>query len=323
MTDRSLRVVSPIYWDVESFLVLRQHLLAVCASSLNGARVRFVVIDDSAGTDPSVARLRDLEDVEIVDPPFNLGHQRALVFALRQIAATMADDEIVVTMDADGEDQPEDLDRLLAPLLVEPESSRQLMALALRTKRRESPIFKLSYGVFRVLFRTLTGETVCTGNYAAYSGWLAKQIIGHPYFDMTYSSTLISLQTPRVMVPCERGARYAGRSSMNLGRLITHGLSMLMPFTERIAVRALLSFSAIIVTSALAAVAVLAIRLFTESAVPGWATYTLLFLLTLSLIALGNFVVLFAVFSQTRAMSFANLHASIDGSSREPPDTPA
>ncbi len=323
MTNRSLRVVSPVYWDIESFVVLRERLLAVCSACLDGARVRFVVIDDSAGTDPSVARLRDLEDVEIIDPPFNLGHQRAIVFALRRIAATLDDDEIVVTMDADGEDQPEDLERLLAPLIGEPMTSRHVMALALRTKRRETPAFKLSYGVFRAVFRALTGETVRTGNYAAYSGWLAKQIVGHPYFDMTYSSTLISLQTPRVMVPCERGARYAGHSSMNLGRLITHGLSMLMPFTERIAVRALLSFSAIIATSALAALAVLAIRLFTESAVPGWATYTLLFLLTLSLIALGNFVVLFAVFSQTRAMSFANLHAIVDGSSREPSDTPA
>lgn len=323
MACRSIRIVSPIYRDIESFSVLRERLLAVCTSSLNGARMRFVVIDDSAGTDPDIARLRDLEDVEIVDPPFSLGHQRAIVFALRRIAATLEDHEIVVTMDADGEDQPEDLERLLAPLIDDPGASRHVMALALRTKRRETRAFKLSYRVFRVLFRALTGEVVRTGNYAAYSGWLTKQIIGHPYFDMSYSSTLISLQTPRVMVPCERGTRYAGRSSMHPGRLIAHGLSMLMPFTERIAVRALMSFSAIIATSALAALAVLAIRLFTESAVPGWATYTLLFLLTLSLIALGNFVVLFAVFSQTRAMSFANLHATSDGRSREPSGPPA
>jgi hypothetical protein len=313
-TGLAIRIVTPVYLDTDAFLLLRSRVTAA-AAPLEPRDLRFVVVDDSAGTDPEIERLLELPDVTVIDPPFNLGHQRAIVFALRRIAAELDDDEIVVTMDADGEDQPDDLPRLIEPLTAA-DTSRHHISLALRTARRETRTFKFAYAAFKLLFRGLTGEVVRSGNYAAYRGWLAKQVIGHPYFDMSYSATLISLQLPRVMVPCERGARYAGQSSMNVGRLVMHGLSMLMPFTDRIAVRALASFTVTIALSAVAAFAVLAVRLFTESAVPGWATYTLLFLLTLSFIALGNFVVLFAVFSQTRAMSFAHLHDTVDNRPR-------
>lgn len=321
MSESAIRIVAPIHWDTDAFLIVRERLLAT-ASSASLGRLRFAVVDDSAGTDPGIDRLEALPDVQVLRPPFNLGHQRAIVFGLRLLAPSLADDEIVVTMDSDGQDRPEDLPRVLAPLIAAG-ASKHVISLALRTKRRETPSFKVLYAAFRLFFRTLTGAVIRTGNYAAYRGWLMKQIINHPYFDMSYSATLISLPLPRELVPCERGDRYAGRSSMDLGRLVMHGLGMLMPFTERIAVRALITFTATIALAVVAAVAVLITRLFTTAAIPGWATYTLLFLLILSFVALGNFVVLFAVFSQTRAMSFANLHVTVDSRSRTPPDTAA
>ena len=111
--------------------------------------------------------------------------------------------------------------------------------MARRTKRKESARFKVMYFTFRIMFRTLTGMTVRSGNYAAYRGWLARRMLRHPYFDLCYSASLISLDLPVTSVPCPRGERYAGRSRMNPFRLFMHGLRMLMPFTDRIAVRAL------------------------------------------------------------------------------------
>jgi hypothetical protein len=56
-------------------------------------------------------------------------------------------------------------------------------------------------------------------------------------------------------------------------------------------------------------VVVVGIRLFTNTAIPGWAIGTLLGLVILSFVALGNFVVLFAVFSHSRGISLANLES--------------
>jgi hypothetical protein len=244
--------------------------------------------------------------VRLIVPPFNLGHQRAIVYGLRKILPDVNESDLIVTLDSDGEDRPEDIPRLLAPLLDGADPVRTL-CIARRTERNESLQFKVLYRMFRLMFRILTGTTVRSGNFAAYRGWLAERILSHPYFDLCYSSTLISLGIRTTSVPCARGERYAGQSRMSALSLFMHGVRMLMPFTDRIAVRALTAFTAIFGVGVLSAAIVTSIRIFTNAAIPGWTTFTVLGTLILSVIALGNFVVLFAVFSHSRGISLADL----------------
>lgn len=298
-------LVTPVYRDVQSFLILRERLLDSLRAAVPGP-ARFVVVDDTAGQDAEIERLHELDDVTVLQPPFNLGHQRAIVYALRKTLPEIADDDLIVTLDADGEDRPDDLARLLAPLTGE-DGPQQKVALALRTKRRESIGFKVMYRLFRLLFRSLTGTTVRSGNFAAMPGSVARPALRHPTFDLSYSSAILALDLPVEYVPCERGERYEGRSKMTFGKLGMHGLRMLMPFTDRIAIRALGVFVFFLVFGVLAALTVLGVRVFTSSAVPGWASFTALGSLIVSLVALGNFVTLFVLFSQTRAVSLANI----------------
>jgi glycosyltransferase involved in cell wall biosynthesis len=304
----TLWIVSPCYKDVPSFVILRERILEIASTdhTLSSSDVRFVVVDDTAGYDNRITQLMAYPDVRVITPPFNLGHQRALVYGLRLILSDVVESDVIVTMDADGEDRPEDLPRLIGTMLASP-GELGLLCVARRTKRSESLRFRVLYFFFRVMFQALTGTVVRSGNYAAYRGWLASRILTHPYFDLCYSSTLVSLDMPVTPVPCPRGKRYEGRSRMNMLRLSMHGVRMLMPFIDRIAVRALTAFSAIFGLGILASLAVIGVRLFTNAAIPGWATATLLGLLILSFIALGNFVVLFAVFSHSRGNSLANL----------------
>lgn len=300
-------VVTPVYRDVRSFTILRQRLREVLdsCSDRTGGDIRFVVLDDTAGQDEEIEALRGLEDVTVLRPPFNLGHQRAIVYGLRKSLPRIADTDAVVTLDADGEDRPEDLPRLLAAM-EEGGVARRRVALALRTKRRESLGFKLGYRLFRLVFRALTGTTVRSGNFAAMPASLAKQVLLHPVFDLSYSSAILALDMPIVYVPCERGERYEGRSKMTYGRLALHGLRMMMPFTDRIAIRALAVFVASLVFGALLALLVIVLKLLGET-IPGWASFTVLGAVIVSLVALGNFVTLFVIFSQNRAVSLANI----------------
>lgn len=300
-------IFTPVYRDVRSFRLLRERLLEVLAGEeAADGPIRFVVIDDTAGQDPEVDSLTDLDDVTVLRPPFNLGHQRALVYALRKALPSIADEDAIVTLDADGEDRPEDLPRLLGELHAKPPAERSVV-LALRTKRRESIGFKVFYRLFRLLFRSLTGTTVRSGNFVAMPGAIAKRALLHPTFDLSYSSAILALDLPTEYVPCERGERYEGRSKMTYGKLAMHGLRMLMPFTDRIAIRALGTFVFFGVLGAVLAAIVVSLKLFTSSTVPGWTSYIALGSLIVSLVALGNFVSLFVLFSQTRAVSLANI----------------
>jgi glycosyltransferase involved in cell wall biosynthesis len=301
-------IFTPVYRDARSFRILRERLLEVLAQARPEATgsVRFVAIDDTAGQDPEAAALAELEDVTVLRPPFNLGHQRALVYALRKALPAIADEDAVVTLDADGEDRPEDLPRLLEAMEAEGAGERPVV-LALRTKRRESIGFKAFYRLFRLLFRSLTGTTVRSGNFAVLPGSIAKRALLHPTFDLAYSSAILALDLPITYVPCERGERYEGRSKMTYGKLAMHGLRMLMPFTDRIAIRALATFVFFGVLGAFLAAIVVGLKVFTSSTVPGWTSYIALGALIVSLVALGNFVSLFVLFSQTRAVSLANI----------------
>jgi polyisoprenyl-phosphate glycosyltransferase len=308
MSRNRLWVLCPSFRDVPSFRVLRGNIQQTVKETpeLADLDLRFVVVDDTGGCDDEMPVLREFPDVRIVTPPFNLGHQRAIVYGLRMVVSDVADSDLLVTLDSDGEDRPEDLPALLGPLL-EDSARWTSLCVARRTERSESLQFKVLYLLFKSMFRTLTGTTVRSGNFAAYRGWLARRMLTHPYFDLCYSSTLISLGFDVVSVPCPRGERYEGRSRMSPLSLFMHGIRMLMPYTDRIAVRALTAFSVLFGVGVVCAGAVVGIRLFTSAAIPGWTTFTLLGMLILSVVALGNFVVLFAVFSHSRGISLANL----------------
>lgn len=299
-------VVTPVYRDVASFQRLHEEVRKVFADTpeLSPRELKFLVADDTAGRDPEIGQLDALGDVEVVTPPFNLGHQRAIVYALRTHAAQIGDDDIVLTLDADGEDRPQDIPRLLTELEGEPDPTT--VVLARRTSRQTSIAFKLFYAAFKLSFRALTGTVIRTGNFAAYRGHVVQIIGRHPYFDLAYSSALNALDLDVRFVPCARGDRYAGQSRMNVQRLILHGLSMLVPFTDRVALRAMFLFGATVGLSVLLGLAMLVLQLAGVD-VPDWTVYALLGLFVSALISLGNFVVLFVVFSQSQGVSLSGL----------------
>jgi hypothetical protein len=296
-----LWVVSPLLRDTESYVRLRREVVAACAADDRCGEPRFVVVDDSAGTDDEVTLLRDDPDVTVLTTPFNLGHQRAIVFGLRFLAPHVRADDIVVTMDSDGEDQPADLPRLVEPL----DDPTTALVLAQRTKRTEPLGFRLMYICFRLMFRVLTGRTIRSGNFAAQRGDSLVATIDHPSFDLCYSATLLALRRSTVTVPCARGPRFAGASRMNRFALLGHGMRMLLPFSEAIAVRMLVlaaaSLAGLGTYLVLLGAGVIGDPLTGGVLAPGIAL-TVLFLATFT-----GFVVLFSGFSQASAIAMKGI----------------
>lgn len=297
MSAATCWIVTPVLRDVESFHRLRREV----GATVGDAAVRYLVIDDSAGVDPEMSDLAVLPDVEVLTPPFNLGHQRAIVFGLRSLVSRLADDDVVVTMDADGEDQPADVRRLVDALV----DGGLPLAVARRTSRTESLRFRVMYIVFRLLFRGLTGTTVRSGNFAAQRAWSLVATIEHPSFDLCYSSTLLALPRPTAHVPCARGHRFAGRSRMSPYGLIAHGIRMMLPYSERIAVRAFV-LAAVSGTGLAAATAGLGLGAFGDD--PGAGSAALFIALgSVFLTSLVGVVVLFSGFAQASAVAMKGI----------------
>ena len=148
MKSNRLFIVAPVYFDFESFIILRSEIVKQLKNFSINLEPRFVAVDDSAGEDCAVNELEKLEDVIVLKPPFNLGHQRAIVFGIRSCFNLLQDTDFLVTLDSDGEDRPEDLPNML--LLMQ--KKQEPLVLARRTERQESLSFKICYLFYKFFF---------------------------------------------------------------------------------------------------------------------------------------------------------------------------
>ena len=238
-------VLCPVFRDAPSFLILRDAVLEAMHAH-DG--LQFVVVDDTGGLDPEIEKLAILDDVRVLTPPYNLGHQGAIVFGLRTLAPELDPEDVVVTMDADGEDRPADVPRLFEAL---ERSETGSIVVARRTTRTEGLRFQFSYSLFKALFRVATGRPIASGNFAALPSSFASGAVFHPIFDFCYSASLLVLAASVVELDAPRGSRFTDTSKMSSNRLIGHGLRMFVPFFDAIAVRALVLLGALTTAGAL------------------------------------------------------------------------
>ena len=297
-----VNIISPVYFDVPCAVELMRNI----KNNLPNDEVHFFFVDDSAGADKEMDDFSQTPGVTVVRPIVNLGHQRAIVFALRKLVPEFDKNDIVVTLDSDGEDLPEHI-----PSLIDSIKDDYSFSLARRTKRQESPLFKFMYFFFKLFFRAATGITVKTGNFACFKVKAIKKIIHHPFFDLCYSSVFLSLKLNLNLVPCERGKRYSGESKMNTVGLISHGIKMLMPFLDRISIRALMACAVISLFSLSSVVLGLSLEGVFSYLMPRSIKVILLSSFVISTLAGLNMMVLFSIFNQSMrdAYKFVDLES--------------
>lgn len=277
--DLPLVIVTPVFNDWESLGLLVDHLDASLAERRMTGHVVAVndgSIEQTDGlnlTDP----LRAVCCVEVVDLTRNLGHQRAIAVGLSYVADRY-DPDAVVVMDSDGEDAPADVPRLIEKYRQE---GMQKLIFAERVKRSEPLKFRVFYGFYKILFRLLTGQVYRVGNFSVIPrGCLASLVTVSEIWNH-YAAAVFKSRQPHAFLPTPRAARLKGRSKMNFTQLVIHGLSAISVYGDNVGVRLVVLSSLMIVISFAGIVVVVAIRLLTTLAIPGWAS-----------MAMGNLVLL-------------------------------
>jgi len=288
---KDLLILMPIYNDWDAVGLLLPSLDRVLAGA--GLIADVLLVDDGSTVRPpahwNAQAWRALGRIEVLALRRNVGHQRAIAIALAFVEQHLSPDVLVV-MDGDGEDAPEDVPRLLACL---DHNHRNKVVFAERTKRSETVMFRVFYALYRWAHVLLTGIPVRVGNFSVIPCTQLRRLVVVSELWNHYAAAVFKARAPRTSVPTVRAPRLAGRSRMNFVDLVTHGLSALSVHSELIGVRLLVVTATLIAVMASGLLAVLAIRFFTDLAIPGWAS-TVVGLLLVLLLQAAAFAAFFA-----------------------------
>ena len=265
-------VLVPVFNDWDSFQTLIERL----DDTLSEFKypVHILVIDDGSTTPlPDRIRLlplRHIQSIDILRLRRNLGHQRALAVGLCYVESELGCRAVII-MDGDGEDSPGDIPRLFSSFEQHGEES---IVFAERFKRSEGLLFRLGYHSYRLLHRLLTGYAVRVGNFSVIPYSSVSRLVVTSELWNHYAATVFRSRIPYVCIPTARGKRFHGRSRMDFVALVTHGLSAIAVFSDIVGVRLLLTSIIFQILIFACLIATVPIRVFTDFAIPGWATFT-------------------------------------------------
>lgn len=303
-------ILIPVYNDWDSLSRLLKELGVVSTQS-NITPTIIVVNDgsDQALSDDFAAGLQNapLREIEVIHLHLNLGHQSAIAVGLSEILHRHMSD-VVIVMDADGEDRPEDVERLIQAHHEAPGS----IIVARRSRRSEGLSFRFLYGTYKLIFRLFVGKNLDFGNFCL----IPSTHLGRLAFDpMTWNhlaATMSRSQLDVIRLRSDRGRRFHGKSSMSLQKLISHGLSAVAVYLDVAMIRILVLSALIMLVALVGVLTVIWFRLFTELAIPGWATSAVG---VLSIIGLQGLILsTLASFLVLRTRSGISLIPAINGS---------
>lgn len=306
--NNQLMILMPVYNDWQAL----SRLLPILDLELKtaGLRTGLLLVDDgsTAKLPQSLVQiaLPSIASIDVLTLRRNLGHQRAIAVGLSYIEANYPNYSVVI-MDADGEDCPKDVPRLVRECLAH---DNEKIVFAARTRRSEGLFFTFFYHLYRFVHLLLTGIPVRVGNFSIVPKDALKRLVAVSELWNHYAAAVHKAKLPMSLIPTERSERLQGTPHMDLVSLVVHGLSAMAVFGDRIGVRLLIVVSLGMLLTVGAMVIVATIRLVTNLAIPGWATYVSGLLLVILMQML--LVILVFVFVILAARNAANVIPSRD-----------
>jgi polyisoprenyl-phosphate glycosyltransferase len=274
-----ITVLVPVFNDWMAADSLIRELDRVFGQTGLGADV--LVVDDGSTEGPPVcfpsSQPKNLQTIRILELKNNVGHQRALCIGLVWIYESKQQGAVLI-MDADGEDAPSDIPRLLDNFL---RAEQTKVIFAERGRRVEGFAFKLFYQLYRIVHWLLVGFDIRIGNFSLLPARQLDRLVVSSDLWNHYAAAVIKTKLPYATVRLDRAKRLHGKSTMSFTGLAIHGLSAMSVFGDTVGTRLLMLCSGFASLAFTAICVTVAIRLATHLAIPGWATSTAGLLLVL------------------------------------------
>ena len=235
---KKIKILIPVYNDWKSVFKLLDNIdrqLEVWKPDV--ALISVIIINDASSETQPINTLfyNRLKSIEVINMKENRGHARCIAAGLKYINKN-DDFDLVVPMDADGEDKPEEFGTLLCEAYAYPNE----VITANRVKRSEGFIFRLCYLFHKYLTFIFTGQMIKFGNYCCLPKHIVGKMVNEAATWSSFSGSLAKIAKDRKSIPSTRGKRYFGPSKMSFMNLLKHSLSIMTVFKTILLIRSVL-----------------------------------------------------------------------------------
>ncbi len=269
---QSISVVVPIYNDQEVIAELHRRLRPVLEAITDGYEI--ILVDDGS-RDHSWEEMLQVrkanEHVRAVRLSRNFGQQSAIAAGL-----SLTSNDLIVLMDSDLQDRPEDIPTLIDALLADPYAT---MAIAQWEERKDS---RMKLAVSRLFQRVSNSITEIhtvprLGIFRVMKKGVVEELRNFPEKTATTVSLLYYIGSRYVAVPLKRDARFAGKSGYNLSKMLSLTFARIFSFSM-FPIRMVTYMGALLCVGSMVAALALIIYKLVGNVVTGWTSMMVLML---------------------------------------------
>ena len=269
---QSISVVVPIYNDQEVIAELHRRLRPVLEAITDSYEI--ILVDDGS-RDHSWEEMLQVrkanEHVRVVRLSRNFGQQSAIAAGL-----SLTSKDLIVLMDSDLQDRPEDIPTLIDALLADPQA---MMAIAQWEERKDS---RMKLAVSRLFQRVSNSITEIhtvprLGIFRVMKKSVVEELRNFPEKTATTVSLLYYIGSRYVAVPLKRDARFAGKSGYNLSKMLGLTFARIFSFSM-FPIRMVTYMGALLCVGSMVAALALIIYKLVGNVVTGWTSMMVLML---------------------------------------------
>ena len=269
---QSISVVVPIYNDSEVIHELIKRLSPVLESIT--ADCEIILVDDGSRDDSWLQMLAVRQanaSIKAVRLSRNFGQQSAIAAGL-----SLTSKELIVLMDSDLQDRPEDIPVLIDALLADEKAT---MAIAQWEERKDSR-FKLAVSrLFQRVSNSITEIHTMPrlGIFRVMKKSVVEELRNFPEKTATTVSLLYYIGSRYVAVPLKRDARFAGKSGYNLSKMLALTFARIFSFSM-FPIRIVTYLGTLLCVGSMMAALALIIYKLVGNVVAGWTSMMVLML---------------------------------------------
>ena len=272
MYQQSLSVVVPIYNDEEVIAELLRRLTAVLENMVREYEI--ILVDDGSrdGSWPCMrAAKTQYPHLRIARLSRNFGQQNAIAAGL-----SLTTKDLIVLMDSDLQDRPEDIPVLIDALLADPQTT---MAIAQWEQRKDSWLKQAVSRLFQHVSNHITDIHTMPrlGIFRVMKKSVVEELRNFPERTATAVSLLYYIGSKYVAVPLKRDARFAGSSGYNLRKMLALTFARIFSFSMG-PIRLVTYLGALLCVGSMIAALALIIYKLVGNVVAGWTSMMVLML---------------------------------------------